>query len=117
MKKIPIIILFIVVIMCILIFLKKGYSTDPYIGKYECPQNNLILILSKNNNFTVIDSLYKDALYIKGKYSIKNNNIKLILNENNSGSYRKLYFNGKIEGRKIQFDDFYKNNAVFYLQK
>lgn len=46
MKKIPIIILFIVVIMCILIFLKKGYSTDPYIGKYECPQNNLILINS-----------------------------------------------------------------------
>ncbi|MEY8001061.1 hypothetical protein AB8U03_12840 [Clostridium sp. Mt-5] len=116
MKKIFVIILFMVFIGYILFFLERGYSEDPYTGKYECPQNNLILVLSKNNDCTVINNLYRDTFCIKGRYSIRNNNITIVLNEGKSASYRKLYFKGEVEGHRIEFNNFCKNNIVFYLK-
>ena len=53
-------------------------SKNPYIGKYEAP-NNTILELSSNNNCTIINNVYKEAFYTKGKYVIDDNNINIII--------------------------------------
>lgn len=117
MKKTVIVLLFIVMAGCILIFSNRGYYKNDYTGKYECPKNNVLLILSMNNNCTLINTLSRGAVYIEGKYSVEGNDIKLILNEGSSGSYRKVYFNGRIKGHSIELYNFYGNgNAVFYLK-
>ncbi|MCI1995873.1 hypothetical protein [Clostridium luticellarii] len=117
MKKIIIVLLFLTVIGCIVIFSNRGYYKNDYTGKYECPKNNVLLILSANNNCTLINTLSRGAVYIEGKYSIEDNGIKLILNEGSSGSYRKIYLNGRIKGHSIELYNFYNNGtAVFYLK-
>lgn len=98
-------------------FSNRGYYENNYTGKYECPKNNVLLILSGNNNCTLINTLSRGAVYIEGKYTVDNNNIRLTLNEGSSGSYRKMYFKGKIKGHSIELYNFYGDgNAVFYLK-
>ncbi|ADK16977.1 MULTISPECIES: hypothetical protein [Clostridium] len=117
MKKMGVIILCIIIVVFIVVFVKKDNNKYPYIGKYQCPQNNTILILDKNNNYTIINNLYREAVYTKGKYSIENNNMKLMLKKGETVSYPKEYIEGKIKGDRIEFNKFYEKHVTFYLEK
>lgn len=112
MKKVIVSALFLVAIIVIVLSVQKNCNKGPYVGRYECPKNNSILILSKDSTCTIVHPVYKEAFYIKGKYFIKNNEIKLMLNE---GAKENL--DGEIEGNMIKFNDFYKNSCSFYLEK
>lgn len=117
MKKTFFIILILIGIIYVGISTKTNYdSNNSYIGKYECPENNVILILGKSNNYTIINNLYRDAVYVKGKYSVKNNNIQLMTTSYNMNSDKKDYLKGSFQINKITFYNFYGKQSVFYLE-
>lgn len=103
MKKL----IFVVVIVIIIVFSvgvkKNSYTENSYVGKYVS-QNNVILELDKNNNCTIINTIYKDDFYSYGIYVINNNNIKITIS-NKADYYGRSPMDGKIYGSKIQFTD------------
>lgn len=118
MKKIILVILMLTGIIYVVISTKTNYDSNScYIGKYQCPENNVILVLGKDNNYTIINNLYRDAIYVKGKYVIKNNSVELMKGSYNITNDKKNYLNGSFEGNKITFYDFYGKKSVFYLLK
>lgn len=117
MKKVIFTALVVLIIGCVLGFEKCQYNGDPYIGKYECPKYRTILILSKDNKFTIIDNLYKEAFCINGKYSIKDNNIELIVDKDRVNNCEKAYFKGKVKGSRIELNGLHKNDTIVYFKK
>jgi len=92
---------FILLILIIGSISMKTYNENPYIGKYQS-SNNTTLMLSSNNNCTMIDNLYKGVLYTKGKYVIDNNNINITFDSNEPIYYDVSILTGNFEGSRIK---------------
>lgn len=103
MKKL----IFVVVIVITIVFSvgleKNSYTKNSYRGKYVS-QNNVILELDKNNNCTIINTIYKDDFYSYGTYAVKDNNIKITMN-NKADYYGRIPIKGKVYGSKIELTD------------
>ena len=75
-------------VLIILIFSSSmaACNDNPYVGKYEST-DNAIIKLNKNNNCTIINTLYKEAFYTNGKYILKDKFLpyyKIWMEERNS---------------------------------
>jgi len=113
MKKLIFLILIVITIVLAKGFGENSYTKGLYTGKYvsKC---NTILELRKNDNCTIINTVYKDAFYSEGTYVVDNNNIKITFNKNKS-DYYKGTLEGKVDGSTIKFDDKSEDN-IFVKQ-
>jgi hypothetical protein len=91
---------FIILIFTISIYM-AACDQNPYVGQYKSPDNT-VLILSSNNDCTIIYNLYKEAFYTEGKYTINDNNINITLASNETNYYGISSLKGKFEGNSIK---------------
>ncbi|WP_234120219.1 hypothetical protein [Clostridium hydrogenum] len=92
----------------------NGYNGNPYLGRYNCVQDNTDLVLYKNNKCTMIIKSYKEAFYTSGKYVIRDNRIEVNFDKKKINYYGASKLKGKFEGDRIKLyniDD--KENLTF----
>lgn len=108
------VVLLIIILFCWEAYKVYNYDGSPYWGKYESPENNVTLLLKRNNKCVLIGKEYKDAFYEYGKYNIKNNELKIHFNKNDYGS---SYLKGKFEGSSIRiFNKPEKEDNIYYKE-
>ena len=113
MKKLIFAVLIVTGVVLVVGSRANPYTENSYSGKYVSKYNT-ILELDKNDNCTIINTVYKDAFYSKGTYVVDNNEIKITFNKNKSDYYRGT-LEGKVQGSKIKFADTTEDN-IFVKQ-
>jgi len=103
-------IFFIFIILIIGSIFMTACDENPYTGKYQS-SNSTILIISSNDNCTIINNLYKEAFYTKGKYVIENNNINITFDNNEPNYYGVSILKGKFECDRIKI---YNSSEKYY---
>lgn len=92
----------------------NGYNGNPYLGRYNCVQDNTDLVLYKNNKCTMIIKDYKETFYTKGSYFIRDNGIEVHFDKNETNYYGASKLRGKFEVNRIKLYNIEnKENLIF----
>lgn len=91
-------------------------NDNPYVGKYES-SDNVILELNKNNKCTMINTLYKEAVYTNGKYTLKDNNINITFDKKQTNYFGVSSLSGKFEGNRIKLKNTKGKKYYIYSKK
>lgn len=111
MKKI----LYVLIILIFSSFM-AACNDNPYVGKYKSADNT-ILELNKNNNCTIINTLYKEAFYTNGKYTLKDNNINITFDKKQTNYFGVSSLSGKFEGNRIKLNNTKGNKYYIYSKQ